>query len=507
MRRVVCVSLPEFQTERIVAIGQAPANASFAVIAKGKGGNRLIAANGIARAWGIRAGMLLTEASAIEPRLLAYRQSEEEEAAALKRLAIGARRYGPWTGVNAPDGFWLDITGGAHLFGGEAPLLLTMQKGLARAGFSGRLAAAGTHAAAWAGARFARGSRTVVATGDEERACAAFSVRALDLGTKDIALLERFGLNTLGHLFSLPRETLRARFGAFILARLDRLLGREGESRSPLAYEPQYQERLAFVEPITGIEAVLTALRLLIAQIAKHLLSDAKCARVFTLVLLDTLGGGAEIAVKLSRSSADPKHVEGVFRERFSALESHFPEHLGFDAAFLEAKAVERTSPEQGFFVSSNAPDTRDVAAFVDRLCARLGPDAVTKFAFKESHIPENASVPVPILAKVAPIASRKQNPRPLLILPNPEPVTAIAELPDYPPRRLTWRRVNYRVTRAEGPERIETEWWIPSERPGNCRDYYKLEEEGGRRFWVYREGSYGDPDSPPRWFLHGLFA
>jgi protein ImuB len=78
--------------------------------------------------------------------------------------------------------------------------------------------------------------------------------------------------------------------------------------------------------------------------------------------------------------------------------------------------------------------------------------------------------------------------------------------VPDGPPIRFRWRRVLHAVIRADGPERIAPEWWRTPEGTAT-RDYYRVEDENGRRFWLYRDGLYDRETGTPRWFLHGLFA
>ena len=510
MRRTVCVWLPRFRTDRLQKKRQLLENLpnrALAVVAPGKGGNRLIAVDAQAARIGLQAGMLLTDATAIHPGLQTIAHDEAGEAADLQRFAIGCRRYAPWVGADAPDGLWIDITGAAHLFGGEAALLTDLQVRLSRAGFSTRFAAASTHAAAQAMARFGIASRTMIADGKERAMCASLPVRALNIDETKAIMLDRLGLKTIGQLYPVPRESLRARFGTELCDRLDQLDSAAGEAMHSLPYEPIYRSQLDFTEPVTAMPAILEAAGILIARVAAQLRDRGQGARAFTLTLIDTGGGGTEIVNALAKPSHDADHIRTLFRERFTALESRFDEHMGFDAAILHASAVERWNAQQSQLASDGTQDHSSVHALFDRLTARLGPKAVTRFDFRESHLPERAAITVPILSKTTQSRERATASRPFLLLPRPELVAALAELPDYPPRRFTWRRVNYRIARAEGPERIEAEWWKPGEDDAPPRDYYTVEEESGRRFWLYREGLYGNAENPPQWFMHGLFA
>jgi protein ImuB len=149
----------------------------------------------------------------------------------------------------------------------------------------------------------------------------------------------------------------------------------------------------------------------------------------------------------------------------------------------------------------ANLPEGDSLASLVDRLTARLGEGAVRRPLLRESHWPERAVELVPPFAP-----GRNAKParsRPVRLLPRPEPVETVAPVPDDPPVLFRWRRVMHRVRRADGPERIAGEWWRHS---NELRDYYRIEDESGRRFWLYRSGLYR-PDEPARWFLHGVFA
>lgn len=485
-----------------------PRDAPFAIIAPGKGGNRLIAIDAIASRIGLREGMLLTDATAIEPSLKVSKQDAPGEASDLKRLAMGCRRYSPWTGTDAPEGFWIDITGTAHLFGGEAALLADLKERLQRHGFCCQAAAASTHAAAWGMARFGKSAITVIPPAKDRDACAPLSIRALNIAEDKAALLDRLGLKTVGQLYVISREALRARFGPQLGQRLDQLSGITGEAMSALAYEPSYRSQLDFAEPVTAMPVILDAAGILIARLTEQLRNNGVGAQSFTLTLIDTGGSGSEIVNALARASHDADHICRLFRDRFTTLEGRFDEHSGFDAAILHASAIERMEAIQSSLAPNGSQDgSASIHALFDRLTARLGSRAVTRFDFRQSHIPERASLSVPVLSHFSGYEKRPTPTRPFLLLPHPEPVTALAELPDYPPRRFTWRRVNYRVAKAEGPERIESEWWKPGETHSRPRDYYTIEEEGGRRFWLYREGLYADPAHPPKWFMHGMFA
>lgn len=302
---------------------------------------------------------------------------------------------------------------------------------------------------------------------------------------------------------------MRARFGNTLVTRLDQALGRKGEALSALAYNPVYLSRLEFSEPVSTPEAIKDAAALLTRHLTVQLDEQGRGARNFTLTLFDTDGGSTDISVALAQASGEQTHILRLIQERLAALEGRFHEALAFDGATLRASRIEILTRRQTDLLKEeeSSDGGQALGQLFNRLTARLGWDAVRRFISKESHIPERTSISKPVLQGT----DQQQTPRdaarrPFLLLPRPEPITVMAELPDHPPRRFTWRRKSYRVAKAEGPERIATEWWRKGEGRIPPRDYYIVEDEAGHRFWVYREGFYDSADDTPRWFLHGLF-
>jgi protein ImuB len=513
MRRIVSVWLPYWRTERRERVGalteplEKRPQKPWAIVESGKGGRRLAAVSQASEAAGLSPGMLLTDACAILPALKTEAASPLDEMKDLKKLAAWCRRYTPWTAPGGIDGIALDVTGACHLLGGERQLLFDLTQRLGNLGFTARAAMAGTLGAAWTLARFAASNGTVVPAGEEARFIAPLPVKGLRLEESDCTLLKRLGLGTIGQLFDLPREALRARFGPGILLRLDRALGQQAEPLPALQPEAVYAAHRSFAEPVTSLDSLLYVTEHLAKDVTGKLKDKGMGARRYALGFYDTQGGVFKIFVSLARPSHRAGHVLRLFREKFTRLESRLDDSLAFDAASLYASRAEALVARQPDVAGGGAHGLEQeerLAGLLDRLTARLGHDAVTRFDFRESHIPERAVVSVPVLHKTS-LRPPLQRQRPVLLLPHAEPVTVLAEVPDYPPRRFTWRRVTYRVTKAEGPERLSREWWAHNEQKGETRDYYTVEDETGRRFWLYREGLY-EQGKIPCWYLHGLF-
>jgi protein ImuB len=303
-------------------------------------------------------GMAVTDAHAILPSLKTVPASPREEAVDLKKLAAWCRRYTPWTAPFGIDTIALDVTGACHLLGGEEAMLDDLIDRLEHFGFTARTAMAGAWGAAWALARHGAANRIVVPCGEEKRFIASLPVQGLRLDDAECALLKRLGLGTIGQLFDLPRQALRARLGLRILLRLDQALGEQSEPLSPLQPETIYAAHQNFAEPISSINSILYVTEHLVQDVAAQLKEHGKGARRFALAFYDTQGGAFEIAVALARPNHQPSHVLRLFQEKFTRAESRFDETLAFDAASLYASRVEEIVAKQSD-LDAGAADSR----------------------------------------------------------------------------------------------------------------------------------------------------
>jgi len=504
------VWLPRLPTDRIERLRPgASAEPRATVLTEGHR-RRLAAVNRAAAAAGLVPGLGLAEAEARVPELFVHPATPEEDRAALRRLAFWCGRWSPWTAVDGEDGLWLDVTGAAHLFGGEAALLAEIAARLRGLGFAARLAIADTPGMAWAFARFADGGgkgASVVPAGGRD-GLFALPVAALRLAEALVADLARLGFGTVGDLALQPRAALARRFGREIGRRLDQALGRIDEPIDPLAPPATLRIRQAFAEPVSAPEDIARIARDLTEALARRLGDAAEGARRLAFQLFRVDGSLAEIEIGTVRPSRDARHLFRLLAEKLESLDPGF----GADMALIEARASEPLGPAQmalagaGRIAGDDGGEDADMAALLDRLIGRLGGAAVARYAPRESHIPERALRRADPLGD-APTGSdawRLDPPRPIRLFARPEPVEAVAELPDGPPAFFRWRKIGRRVRRAEGPERIAAEWWREAE-DAPARDYYRIEDDSGRRYWLYRDG----PATPEgaRWFLHGLFG
>jgi protein ImuB len=518
------------------------------------GGRHLLAAiNPAAAAAGLAQGMPLADALSFLPGLVTVPADPAADGTALTRLAEWCGRYSPWTAPDGADGVKIEITGSAHLWGGEAALAADLARRLARQKIAHRIAIAGTLGAAWALARYAAadGQPALPAPQDERAALAHLPVEALRLDPLTVQGLRRVGLRQIGELYPMPRDALARRFGANglngVAHRLDQAFGDLPEPLSPLGETPSRRVRLSFAEPISDPADLARAVLRLVEDLTARLAREGMGARRLDLGFHRIDGRVEHIRIGTARPSRDPRHLAGLFAAKLDTVDPG----LGIEDMILAVFAVEPLPAEQVEFAGTSPEAAApDIASLLDRLGNRLGLDSISHIEPRASHIPERASVNVPVdgsphppaaRAAVLPpplagegqqatadkanslprkrgrvgvgadIASRKP-PRPIRLFQPPEPVEAQWVLPDDPPFRFTWRRRQHRVMQADGPERIAEEWWIEggpvNARIGEAdaiRDYYRVEDIEGRRFWLFRAGLPGDP--PPRWFLHGIFA
>jgi len=463
------------------------------------------AADAGSMALGLRAGLPLAHAQARVPGFAVAEANPAGDEAALERLATWCLRYTPLTAPEPPDGIWLDITGCTHLHGGEGSLLTDLLARLERSGVAACAAVADTPGAAWAVARYAEQPATVIASGGHADAIALLPVSALRLSAEDTTGLLRLGLDLVGQLAAVPRAPLARRFGPGLLLRLDQAMGRVFEPIAPVFPPEVIQHRLAFPEPLLTADAFVPAISHLALAVCAELELAGQGARQLALLFERVDGQVQAIRIGTARPSRDARHLGRMLDERLEEVDPG----LGVETMRLIVLLAEPLTWTQ--VAAPLAPDVTppaDVSALVDRLTNRLGAGRVYRVIPVESDVPERSVRPVPALAAPQTEASWPVSlPRPVRLFRPPQPVQALAALPDHPPAAFTWRRVRRRVRRADGPERIHGEWWLRDGEAGAVRDYWAVEDEEGRRYWLFRRGDGTDPATGDLgWFLHGLF-
>lgn len=455
--------------------------------------------------------MGIADARAMHPDVEVVEADPEADRRFLDGIADWCDRYTPLVAPCGDDGLFLDVTGCSHLFGGEQAMLADIPARLRMQGVEARAGLAATPGMAWAAARF--GMREPVAAGREASILAALPLTALRLEAQTRSGLEGVGLRTVGAIIEAPRAPLARRFGTGLIDRLDEALGRTDEPVSPrLAISPLSAER-HLAEPVTLIEDIENLVLSLAATLKSEMERRCLGARFLRLSLFRVDGATSRFEVGTSQPVRDPVAIRRLFRERLTAF-GDVDVGYGFELVRLSVAEAMPFPAEQSDLVAVDGGETQDLAMFADRVRARFGQDALKRPVMAESHVPERAASLSSFRGQSAVSAHHAtgrerfvHQERPLRMLPRPEPVDVmIAEVPEGPPLRFRWRRTLHHVTRAEGPERIAPEWWR-GDGDAATRDYFRIEDDGGRRYWLYRLGLYGDAPAPPRWFLHGIFA
>jgi protein ImuB len=465
----------------------------------------------------VRIGQSLADARGALPHLVVAEADPVADRALLERVADWCDRYTPLVALDPPHGLFLDVTGCAHLFAsgegdGEAALLDDCLRRLAGQGFEAEAAIASTAGTAWAVARYGGGG--IVPPGAEAEAVAGLPVAALRIGMEQEELLDRLGLKRIGQLIGKPRAPLAARFGAGLIRRLDQALGHEDEVLSPRRPAPVLSAERRFAEPVVDQDSLLETVRSLARRLEPVLERRGTGARQVEAAFFCVDGEVARTEIGTASPVRVPDTLAMLFSERLAALGSEWDAGFGFEMVRLSVLAEAPLAAMQ-IDLAGNGAEASAFADLVDRLGARLGPARVTRLVPVDTHIPERAALAQPLAgaaaaakAWTAPEEAAEAPPdRPLRLFARPEPVEVLAEVPEGPPLRFRWRRVLYLVARAEGPERIAPEWWRPEEAERATRDYYRVEDGEGRRYWLYREGLYGRETASPAWYLHGLFG
>lgn len=507
MTRVVSLFLPRWPTDRLRRISgdsAAPREAPLALA--GRDGRRRVIAvlDEKAESLGLRIGMPVAKAQALAPELVLRPFTPQADAEGLTKLALWALRHvSPVVAVDQPDGLVIDSAGASHLHGGEGALLVSLVRRFAATGVEARGAIAGTWGAAHAAARFLPHAVTVTPPGAEEALLAPLPIAALRLDAGLVSDMQALGFERVRDLLGQPRAPLALRFGPEPGRRLDQALGRLVEPIDPVRPPECVEASRMFADPIGAAETIARHIGKLVVSLCGELERKGLGARSLDLRFERVDHVSQTVRVGLARPAREAKRLTRLLCDRIATVDPGF----GVEKMILTASLTEPLGARQT--VSSLIEEAEaDIAGLIDSLSNRVGENALYRFAPVQSDVPERSVMRVAPLSPETGAAWEGDWPRPPRLLARPEPIETLALLPDHPPVWFAWRGVRRRIRRADGPERIRGEWWKREAERTTVRDYFRVEDEAGERFWLFRSGDGERGESgDQRWFLHGIFG
>lgn len=469
----------------------------FVMAAPERGRMVIQAANARAESDGIRVGMVVADARAIFPSLQVVDTKDRMEADLLNTLAEWCIRYTPDVAIDLPDGLILNISGCPYLWGGERAYLKDLVLKLRGMGYDARAAIADTIGAAWAIARYGK-ITPIIASGGQKEAIASLPPAALRLEHTITDKLHKLGLYTIGNFINMPRPTLRRRFGQDILTRIDQALGAVAETMQPVRPVPPYEERLPCLEPIRTAKGIEIAIQKMLKKLCLRMYKESKGLRTAVLTCYRVDNEIQRVSIGTGRASRNETHLFKLFELKIPTIRPAF----GIELFLLEATVTEDLTATEESLWHTAGTDEAPVAELLDKIAGKTGADKIHHYLPEEHYWPEHSYKEANDLREKPSAGWRTDRLRPVCLLPRPEKITVSVPIPDYPPMLFRYNGKLYRIVKADGPERIEREWWLED---GLHRDYYVAEDESGARYWLFRSGHFDDEQSC--WYLHGFFA
>jgi protein ImuB len=489
-----CHLRTDWFTRRQPALSKVP----FILATPDHGRMIVTAANVLAQSQGIDVGITVADARVIIPSLQVLDDKPELSVKLLNALAEWCIRYTPVVSIDPPDGLILDVTGCAHLWGDERSYLQNIATRLKKYGYTVRASIADTIGAAWAISRYEKNS-LISDSGQQATSLLSLPPSSLRLDTEIVECLLKLGLRQVKDFIGMPRTALRRRFGQALIQRLDQALGHEEEIIQPVQPVEPYHERLHCLEPIVTATGIEIALQKLLEALCHRLQQEQKGLRVAVFKCYRVDGKIEKTEVSTNHSSHNTHHLFKLFELKIPGIEPA----LGIELFTLEATKVEDASPvQEKLWVRTSGLDSIALSELLDRIAGKFGEGHIHRYVPNEHYWPERSVKPALSLSEKLTTFWKVNTPRPLHLLSPPEVIEVTAPIPDYPPMLFRYKQKLHKVVKADGPERIEQEWWLQQ---GQHRDYYYVEDEEGRRYWLFRLGHY--TDKTYQWFIHGLFA
>lgn len=446
---------------------------------------------------GISPGMVVADVRAILPSVEVFSADTVAEEKLLNDLAEWCIRYSPVVAIDSPDGLILDISGCPHLWGGEFSYWRSITDRFRKGGYEVRAAIADTVGTAWAVARYGKAAM-IIESGKQAEALSSLPPAALRLDHTTLQRMDKLGFRQIGQFIHIPRLNLRRRFGDALPMRLDQVLGVLPEPLQPVQPAPVYLERLPCLEPIRTATGIEIAIKRLLEALCERFGREGKGMRTGILKGYRVDGEMEQVEIGTGRASRNASHLFKLFELKIPEIEPA----LGIELFTLEATLVEDLTESQEALWSTSNRDRTAISELLDNIAGKVGMQTIRRYLPQEHYWPERSIKVVTSLDERPETEWSTDRLRPIHLLPKPEPVDVMVVLPDYPPMHFRYKGEIIRVARADGPERIEQEWWLQSGLP---RDYYRIEDECGARYWLFRLGLY--ENKKPQWFLHGYFV
>ena len=470
----------------------------FVLSAPSHGKMIITAANRVAEAQGIVTGMAVADARALLPGLRVKDDIPDLSPRLLKKLAEWCIRFTPVVAVDGEEGLLMDATGCSNLWDGDYSYVSAIVQRLTNRGYGTKAAIADSIGCAWAVARYDRRA-FVIEPGKQKEALSLLPPAALRLEPEVTERLHKLGLGFVRDFISMPPSSLRRRFGQLINTRISQALGHEPEFIEPLVPLPEYEERLPCIEPISTATGIEIGLKRLLEALCTRLKQEELGLRKAVLKSFRTDGQTEIIEIGTSRPSYHVDHLFKLFETRISSITPG----PGIELFVLEAPVTEpHTAAQEKIWETPEGLQDHRLAELIDRLAGRMGTSVISRFLPDEHYWPERSIRKAVSLEEQPASPWRTDRPRPLHLLSRPERIDVTAPIPDYPPMHFRMNGKLHKIVKADGPERIEQEWWIQQ---GEHRDYYYVEDEDAKRYWLFRSGHYSG-DNSPHWFLHGYF-
>lgn len=500
--RFVSIWFPNLATDHQIRVRPELYGLEFALASPERGRMVVTAASASAGALGIETGMVVADARAILPSLVVLNDDHEVNRQALRDLAEWCLRYTPTVALDTPDGLILDVTGCPYLWGGERAYINDLITRLSDAGYTLRAAMAETIGTAWAQAHFGR-QASIIPPGEQRHALLKLPPAALRLLPETLEKMQKMGFYQIGSFIQIPARMLRRRFGEDLLEKLNKALGYSQEYIEPIRQAIPYQERLPCLEPIVTATGIEIALQKLLEMLCGRLVKEGKGLRKSILSCYRVDGKIQQIDIVTNRASHHVKHLFRLFELKIKTIRPGF----GIELFLLEAPEVEDLDAiQETMWDTTGGFENTAITELLDAITGRTGLDTIQRYLPEEHYWPERSVTAVTSLREKPKTNWRTDRQRPVFLLSKPEIIQVTAPIPDYPPTLFTYKGKVHYIGKSEGPERIEQEWWLQQ---GLHRDYYTLEDQEGRRYWVFRLGHYAEDENEalPEWFIHGFFA